>query len=109
MFASQQTSIFSALADPRRAMITEMLAKQGQLNATQISSQFDISAPAISQHLKVLRDADVIVMEKRAQQRLYRVNPEVIVELEEWVSQIKKTLQVRYDRLEAPLSYPEKK
>lgn len=102
------SNIFSALADPHRVMITEMLAKQGQMNASQISAQFDISAPAISQHLKVLRDADVVVMEKHAQQRLYQINPEVFNELEDWITKMKNVWQSRFDQLEVLLQSREK-
>lgn len=107
MLTASQSTLFSALADPRRVMITQMLAEHGQMNATQISSQFDISPPAISQHLKILRDADVVVMEKQAQRRLYRINPIVIEELEEWVSSLKRTWEARYDRLEKLLQQSE--
>lgn len=64
-----------ALAEPTRRTILEMLAKEGQLSATEISDRFNVSPSAISQHLKVLREANLVLMEKRAQQRLYRINP----------------------------------
>ena len=62
---------FSALADPTRRHILEMLARRGQLSATEISDKFQVSPSAISQHLKVLREANLVQMEKRVQQRLY--------------------------------------
>ena len=49
--------VFSALAEPNRRRIMEMLASKGQLSASDISQRFAVSPPAISQHLKVLRDA----------------------------------------------------
>jgi len=61
-----------------------MLARNGPLSATNISARFPVSPPAISQHLKVLREAHVVVMEKRAQQRMYQLNPDAMVELEHW-------------------------
>ena len=70
---------FHALADPNRRRIIEMLAREGELSATEIHSRFSVSAPAISQHLKVLREAGLVQMEKRAQQRIYRVAPEASV------------------------------
>jgi DNA-binding transcriptional ArsR family regulator len=75
---------FSALADPNRRLILEMLASSGQLAATEISDRFSVSPSAISQHLKVLREANLVRMEKRAQQRLYQINPETMGELEQW-------------------------
>ena len=70
--------MFSALAEPHRRSILEMLASEGQLSASAIARKFRVSPPAISQHLKVLREAGLLRMEKRAQQRLYQVNPEAM-------------------------------
>ena len=76
--------IFYALSDPTRRKILELLASQGELSATQIYASFQISPPAISQHLKVLREANLVKMDKRAQQRIYQINPEAVHELEDW-------------------------
>ena len=73
---------FHALAEPTRRDIIEMLATSGQLSASQICDKFPVSPPAISQHLKVLREAKLVRMEKRAQQRIYQLNPEGMHELE---------------------------
>lgn len=91
--------IFQALAEPTRRDIIEMLASRGQLSASDISDQFTTSAPAISQHLKVLREANLIVMEKRAQQRLYTINVSAIDELDDWAQKMKKLWNQRFDRL----------
>lgn len=90
---------FSALAQPTRRGIVEMLARRGQLSASEIYDQFSVSPPAISQHLKVLRDAELVSVEKRAQQRLYRINPEAIDEIEVWISKLKKQWNSRLDML----------
>ncbi len=95
---------FSALADPTRRHIVELIASGGQLSATDISDKFKISPPAISQHLKVLREARLIDMEKRAQQRIYRINPGAIDELEDWVHKMKKLWNERFSRLEKLLA-----
>lgn len=92
--------IFHALAEPRRRQIIELLADQGQLSASDISNQFTISAPAISQHLKVLREANVVVVEKRAQQRLYQINPKKLLELERWIERMSKLWNERFDKLD---------
>jgi DNA-binding transcriptional ArsR family regulator len=80
---------FSALADPTRLRIVEMLGNEGQLAANQISKRFFISPPAISQHLKVLREANLIHMEIKAQQRLYALNPDGLLEIENWIARVK--------------------
>jgi DNA-binding transcriptional ArsR family regulator len=91
---------FSALADPTRRKIVELLAREGQLNATEIAERFPVSPQAISQHLKVLREANLVQVEKRAQQRIYQVNPEAVVELEEWARQLRQLWDQRFDALE---------
>jgi DNA-binding transcriptional ArsR family regulator len=80
--------MFYALAEPNRRSIIEMLASRGELSVSAIADKFRISVPAISQHLKVLREAKLIHMEKRAQQRIYRINPEGVHELEKWAQQL---------------------
>src|SRR5512140_1465171 len=92
--------VFSALAEPHRRSILEMLASEGQLSATAIARKFRVSPPAISQHLKVLREAGLLHMEKRAQQRLYQVNPEAMHELEHWARRMAEQYERRYAALE---------
>jgi DNA-binding transcriptional ArsR family regulator len=92
--------LFSALSDPTRRKIIETLAISGQLPATEISDQFSISPQAISQHLKVLRKANLVRVEKRAQQRIYRINPEAMLELEEWARQLRQLWDQRFDALD---------
>jgi DNA-binding transcriptional ArsR family regulator len=91
---------FSALADPTRRHILEMLASSGQLSATQISDKFQVSPSAISQHLKVLREAKLVQMEKRAQQRLYQINRDTMVELQAWTQQITQRWNERFEALD---------
>jgi DNA-binding transcriptional ArsR family regulator len=79
--------IFAALAEPTRRIILERLAANGQMSATEIYRGFKATPPAISQHLKVLREAKLVRVEKRAQQRIYFVNPKPMKELERWARQ----------------------
>ncbi len=99
----QTYEIFQALAEPTRCEIIEMLATKGELSASDIFKEFDVSAPAISQHLKVLREANLVQVEKRAQQRIYQINADAIDNLDEWVTKLKKMWSERYDRLDAVL------
>ncbi|PJB70258.1 MAG: transcriptional regulator [Alphaproteobacteria bacterium CG_4_9_14_3_um_filter_47_13] len=91
---------FAALAEPNRRRIIEMIAANGEMASTDISKQFDISAPAISQHLKVLREAELLQMEKRAQQRIYTLNPQGVDEMWEWLNQMRKFWNERFDALD---------
>ena len=91
---------FFALSDPTRRAILELLAQHGELPASEIAGHFPMSAPAISQHLKVLREANVVTMEKRAQQRIYRINPQAVQEVENWAGRMKQLWQRRFDVLD---------
>jgi DNA-binding transcriptional ArsR family regulator len=91
---------FFALSDPTRRAIVELLAQHGELPASEIAGRFPMSAPAISQHLKVLREANVVTMEKRAQQRIYRINPQAVQEVENWAGRMKQLWQRRFDVLD---------
>lgn len=83
---------FYALSAPIRREIIALLSNGEQLTATVIANRFQVSAPAISQHLKVLLESNVLQMHKQAQQRIYRLNSDAIVELESWANEIKTQL-----------------
>jgi|SRR6267143_4637854 len=101
--------LFYALAEPTRRDIIELLASNGQLSATDISNNFAVSAPAISQHLKVLREANFVRVEKRAQQRIYRINPEAMSEIEEWVQETTRQWNARFSVLDKILEAEKRK
>jgi DNA-binding transcriptional ArsR family regulator len=101
--------IFSALADPTRRSIIEMLAENDELPASEIHNNFKVSPQAISQHLKILREANLIRVEKRAQQRIYRINTDTMVELEEWSKSMRHRWSRRLDALDAVLKAEMKK
>jgi DNA-binding transcriptional ArsR family regulator len=91
---------FSVLAEPRRRRVVEILARRGKLSATQICDEFDVTPQAISQHLRVLREANVIQMEKRAQRRLYAFNPQSMHPIQTWTADMAKRWNQRLDRLD---------
>lgn len=91
---------FSALADPTRREILELLVTKGELSATDISQKFRMSMPAISQHLKILRDTKLVSVEKRAQQRIYQINPTAVNDIEKWIDKLRRNFDERYTRLE---------
>jgi DNA-binding transcriptional ArsR family regulator len=101
--------IFSALSDPTRREILEMLANSGQLSATDIYDKFKVSHPAISQHLKALREANLVLVEKKAQFRMYRINPEAMHRLEIWIKQMTRLWDERFDALDQVLQKEQEK
>jgi DNA-binding transcriptional ArsR family regulator len=78
----------TALADPTRRRILEMLAT-GAMSSGDIAKRFEVSAPAISQHLRTLRDAKLVRVRAQAQQRFYELDPEGVAALADWIAQIR--------------------
>lgn len=101
--------VFSALSDPTRRSIVEILAHHDQLPASEISENFQISPQAISKHLRILRESNIVHMEKRAQQRLYRINTDPLLEMEQWLHHISHRWTRRLDTLDAVLKSEIKK
>jgi DNA-binding transcriptional ArsR family regulator len=91
-----------ALADPTRRRIVEMLA-QGQMQAGDIAKRFDMSPPAVSQHLQTLKRAHLVRARVDAQRRIYELDPAGWSELEQWLAGIKQFWQGRLDALERQL------
>src|SRR4029077_13003304 len=92
----------TVLADPTRRRIVELLAG-GALCAGDIASRFDVSAPAISQHLKMLRHANLVQVRRDAQKRIYELNPQGVEELREWVDRLRGFWSRKLDALESAL------
>ncbi len=109
MFYNSHMDMFVALADPTRRTILELLASSGELTATAIYEQFPVSPQAVSQHLKVLREANLVEMEKRAQKHLYRLNPQTLSQFETWVQQLQQRWSERFEALDAVLENEKKK
>ena len=93
---------FDVLSDPVRRRILELLA-QGELSAgvigTQIQAEFAISQPAVSQHLKVLRDNGFTSVRPDGQRRLYAVNGTALRDVDEWLQGFRRFWTPRLDAL----------
>ncbi len=92
--------VFEAIAQPTRRKIVEMLADGGQLTASEIANRFRVTPAAISQHLKILREAGLVRMHKNRQQRIYEVNPEAVRQLQSWAVKMETLWEERLDALE---------
>lgn len=80
---------FAALGDPTRRRIVEMLAER-ELAAGDIARRFDMTAPAVSQHLKILRNANLIRVRVEAQRRMYALEPQGLADLDAWLARYRR-------------------
>ena len=109
MLYNTYMDMFVALADPTRRQILELLASRGELPATAIYEQFPVSPQAISQHLKVLREAHLVEMEKHAQKHVYRLNPQTLSQFEIWVQKTRQRWSESFDALDVVLEREKQK
>ena len=90
---------FAALADPTRRAILARLAK-GEATVSELAEPFSMTQPAISQHLKVLEDAGLVVQRVDGTRRPRRLAREGIDEMDRWLAMLRKALEKNYDRLD---------
>lgn len=86
---------FAALADQTRREIVMLLAEKGELAATHISKSLEVPAPAVSQHLKTLKESGVVQMRKQGQMRLYRIADTGLGEMDLWLSRVSELRRAR--------------
>jgi DNA-binding transcriptional ArsR family regulator len=98
----------AALADPTRRHIVELLAT-GEMPAGAIANRFQISAPAVSQHLKLLREARLVRVRVEAQRRIYQLDSTGFFELENWLGSMRQFWTTRLDTLDQELRARSKK
>jgi DNA-binding transcriptional ArsR family regulator len=96
----------TALGDPTRRQIIETLS-HGEQASGEIAEKFAISAPAISQHLKVLREARLVRVRVEAQRRIYTLDPEGLVAIDAWLDRVRQFWSGRLDALERELRKPQ--
>jgi DNA-binding transcriptional ArsR family regulator len=102
MAADPLSTTFAALADPTRRAILKRLSK-GEASVTELAEPFNISAPAVTKHLKVLQRAGLITQGRQAQWRPCRLNAEPLKEAVDWMEQYRQFWEDSFDRLEAYL------
>lgn len=97
---------FLALADPTRRQIIESLAI-GETSFGALADQFEMSRPAVSQHLKVLRDAGIVTSRADAQRRIYSLSDDGLNEVDAWLGKVQNFWKQRLDKLEQVLNEPD--
>jgi DNA-binding transcriptional ArsR family regulator len=93
---------FEILAEPKRRMILDTLA-DGELPVSELVRRLAMSQPAVSKHLRILRDAGLVAARVDAQRRQYRINPAPLAEIDRWLAHFRPFWSKRLDALEAEL------
>jgi len=96
-------STFEVIAEPTRRKILDLL-RSSELSVTDLVQTLGLAQPAVSKHLKVLRDAGLVSCEVDAQRRLYRLRPEPLRELDSWVAPYRRHWSTHLDTLERHLT-----
>src|SRR3569623_236307 len=100
--------VFQAIADPTRRDIINLIAVN-PLNLNSIADNFDVSRPAISQHIKILMECGLINIKKKGRERYCEVRAEPLNQVSAWITQFHKLWSERFDRLEDILKRMEQK
>jgi DNA-binding transcriptional ArsR family regulator len=98
---------FAALADDTRLSIVEVLSRR-ESSVNDLVALFELSQPAISQHLKVLREAGLVRSRPDAQRRIYAIDPRGLKQIDTWLKRYRKLWASRFDRLEAHMDEGER-
>lgn len=96
------TTMFAVLAEENRRRILDLLLA-GERPVGDLVEALDIRQPAVSKHLRVLRDAGLVEADRRAQQRVYRVRPEPLRAVDAWLEPYRRRWSQRLDVLEQHL------
>jgi DNA-binding transcriptional ArsR family regulator len=99
---------FAALADPTRRAILARLAR-GEATVMELTKPFEMTQPAISQHLKVLEDAGLIVRRVEGTRRPRRLAESGIAAMDQWLAMLREALETNYDRLDQVLAATQKR
>ena len=102
MYITCVQSVFEVIAEPNRRAILSLLATS-ERSVGEIETQLGMSQPAVSKHLRVLRDAGFVHSQVNAQRRLYRIRPEPLQELDAWLAPFRQFWSAHVDALERHL------
>jgi DNA-binding transcriptional ArsR family regulator len=100
------SATIEVLGEPRRRQILDAL-RGGEQPVQALARQLGLSQPAVSKHLRVLRDAGLVAVRPDAQRRLYRLSPEPLIELDQWLEPYRQLWRASLDKLESHLAGPQ--
>ena len=99
MTTEARRDVFQAIADPTRREIINLIA-HNEMNLNSIVDNFNISRPSISQHVKILHECGIILIEKRGRERYCKIQPANLKEVAEWVEPFRDLWEQKLDSFE---------
>ena len=99
--------VFQAIADPTRRQIINLIAQQ-PLNLNAIADNFEVSRPAISQHIKILIECGLIDVKKNGRERYCEVRLEPLNEVAQWIEPYRRNLEERFNKMDDLLARMQK-
>jgi DNA-binding transcriptional ArsR family regulator len=105
--AATTADAFTAIAEPRRRQILDVLA-DGERPVNELVLRLGLAQPQVSKHLRVLREVGAVAVREDGRQRLYRVNGRALKPIHDWVSGYERTWSERFDELDLVLRDLEK-
>jgi DNA-binding transcriptional ArsR family regulator len=100
--------VFQAIADPNRRAILSLLAKQ-RLTLNGVADNFRISRPAVSRHIKILKECGLVIVIPHGRERLCEVRFDKLNEVSDWIEEYRQMWEQRFDRLDKVLLEMQKK
>jgi DNA-binding transcriptional ArsR family regulator len=97
-FAVMKRDVFQAIADPTRRAIIALIALQA-MTPNAIAEHFDITRQAVSKHLRILTECELVVPEQKGREIYYSLEIEKMKEIDEWLEQYRKIWETRFDQL----------
>ena len=91
--------VFEVLAEPNRRRILDLLLDRGELPVGELVAALDISQPAVSKHLRILREAGLVEVRADGPRRLYRTRAEPLREIDEWLTPYRQAWSRRLDAI----------
>ncbi len=99
MASAPGADVYTAIGDPTRRALLRRMADEGEKSVTELLEPFSISQPAISKHLRILRDAGLVRRRKEGRMRLYEVEASSLRQVHDWVSHFERHWDEKLDAL----------
>lgn len=99
--------VFQAIADPTRRAILVLIATQA-MTPNAIAEHFDSSRQAVSKHIQILAECELVKQEQSGREIYYQLNPKKMIEIDKWLEQFRKTWETRFNQLDDILKQSKK-